>query len=187
MLKMAKTSFVVGLALLFLIPFPFSFAHMAGSFEKEMDGYLIDVGHDPNPISADESAYFSAGLLNSTTETPAQFDKVWLRLSIKGKVVYAGTHLPENGFASMSTVLPEGGAYTLSVRFYNGGQVKALAAADFPFTVDGAIGKGSMLNGKWGAAFLIAGMLIAGIIGYVIGSSAEARKRKSLNSKKKGR
>ncbi len=154
---------------------PFSFAHGEGGAEKEINGLIIDVGYDPNPLIAGKESSFSIGLANASTEMPVDVDKIWLRLSTPEQVVYAGTHLPENGFAPLSIVLPKAGEYTLSVRFYKDGEAKSLASADFSLQVKGT--SSSLALGAFGVIFFLLGILAAGIIGYIIWVAKHKRKK----------
>ncbi|HIJ18955.1 TPA: hypothetical protein HA372_04695 [Candidatus Woesearchaeota archaeon] len=170
-----------------LLALPLSSAHLGGGIDKEANGYTIDVGYDPDPLLAQHPAYLSIGLFNATTKEAAETDKMWMRLSTDQGVVYAGMYLPENGVAPMSLIFPRGGEYTLAVRFYDGDNPEAVAAADIPLTVNGAAAQGSMLTNAWGVLFMAAGVLVAGVIGYVAGVAASTGKRpgkeKLLNSK----
>jgi ABC-type cobalt transport system substrate-binding protein len=183
---MSKVSFfrifflllMVGMAVLSV---PLSPAHMAGGADKRVGDYLIDMGYDPNPLFSGYPATFSVGLINATLETPIDVEKVWVRISTPDRVVYAGTHLPENGFAPISLVIPEGSNYTMSVRFYEEGQARSLASADFPIDVKGAPSQGMV--GAYIGFFLLLGMIVAGVIGYIIGVARGSGK--ALNTKRK--
>jgi hypothetical protein len=160
-----------------------SLAHMSGGADKQVGDYLIDLGYDPNPLFAGYPSTFSIGLINATLMTPIEVEKIWVRISTPERVVYAGTHLPENGFAPFSLILPEGGNYTMSVRFYEEGQIKSVASADFSIDVKGAPSKGMV--GAYVGVFLVIGMIVAGIIGYIVGVARKTGK--TLNSKNEGK
>lgn len=186
-LRTLRTLLVIAVWAVVLPVLPFSSAHLEGGIDKEVDGYTIDIGYDPDPLFAGHPAYLSVGLFNATTKEAAKTDKMWMRLSTGQGVVYAGTYLPENGVAPMSLIFPRPGEYSLAVRFYDGNNPKAIAAADIPLTVNGAAARDSILSSARGVLFMVAGLLVAGVIGYVAGVAAATGtrpgKEKSLNSK----
>ena len=163
----------MALSVIFILCIPFSFAHLDGGFDQEVNGYLIDVGYDPNPIFADYPLMLSIGVLNATTQAPIEVSKVWVRLSTEEGVVYAATHLPEHGVAPLSMILPKAGEYTLSVRFYQGDGPKSIASADFPLTVNGGAGSSGAFGNSWAVLFLFSGMVVAGIVGFIFGKAVK--------------
>ena len=119
--------------------------------------------------------------MNASTQEPVDIDKIWVRLSTDVGVVYAGTHFAQNGIAPISLVLPRGGEYTLSVRFYLGDGPKAIASADFPIAVSSDDDSSKSSGNSRAVFFFFLGLVVVGIVGYILGKGAKTkRKNKKL-------
>jgi hypothetical protein len=162
-LKMMKVSSAVLMAVLFL---PLSFAHLAAGQDKEVEGYLIDMGHDPEFINANEPFTIALSISNATTQEQLNPRKVWLRVMKEEegvqKVWFAATFAPEARSVLTVMSLPDDGIYTLDVRFFGDGP-KAWAVAEFPLTIQVKKASGAVM--AWGLAAL--GIAVLMIIGYI--------------------
>lgn len=127
--KIALLSFFVVLLFFPLI----SMAHGDGSsYEKEIDGYLVDIGYSPENPYTNGSVSFDFGL--SKDETPADFSDLWVRISKDGHTIFAGgIHNSNFGGARLSVVFPEEGEYTVSARYQN--ENEEVVSAEFPLTI----------------------------------------------------
>ena len=157
----AHTISLIALGILVLIPLC-SFAHLEAGEDKEIDGYLIDMGHDPEHISAGEPFTLMLSISNATTEEQLSPRKVWVRIMKEGEVVFAGTFAPEARSVMTVMSLPDAGPYTIDARFF-GESPKAWAAAEFPLTIQ--VKKSSGMVMAW--SFVALGIAILSIIGYV--------------------
>jgi hypothetical protein len=155
----ARSGFLLAL---FLLSAPISLAHLATGMDKEVNGYLIDMGHDPESINAREPFTLMLTIANATTKEQLNPEKVWVRIVKGEQVVFAGTFAPEARTVSTMMSLPEGGIYTMDVRFF-GESPKAWAAVEFPLTVQ--VKKASGMAIAWVLAAL--GVAVFIIIGWV--------------------
>ena len=157
--------------ILMALALPSSLAHLAAGVDKEVDGYAIDMGHDPEVITAGEPFTLALGISNSTTEEQLNPKKVWVRIlrneGDKEIVVFAGTFAPEARSVSTLMSLPSPGTYTMDVRFFGEGP-KAWAVVDFPLTA--APKKASGMVMTWVIAALGIAILL---IGYYVWYTAK--------------
>ncbi len=154
------------IAAVLLLALPFSFAHLAAGQDKEVDGYLIDMGHDPEFINAGEPFTLALSISNATTQEQLNPRKVWLRIMKEEegvqKVWFAGTFSPEARSVTTLMSLPGDGVYTMDVRFFGEGP-KAWAVAEFPLTIQPKKASGMVM--AW--ALVALGVAILLIIVYV--------------------
>lgn len=94
-------------------------AHALGaSVEREVDGYLVDIGYDSDPIVAHSPVRFDFALYEATNKTIVPFDRLWLRLEKERKIIFAGgIARPQFGATGATVLMPEAGNYQLFVRF----------------------------------------------------------------------
>ena len=114
----------------------FASAHSTGqSFEKTVNGYVIDVGFDAVDLVAGEPVRFDAVLWSQDRSEMPDFTDVWVRLvPVESGIVFAGNiHRPVFGSTGMTYVFPKGGDYELTVRFQTDGE--QIAEASFPLSV----------------------------------------------------
>jgi hypothetical protein len=123
---------VIALAMVLSLPF-FVFGHGDGeSLEKEVDGYLIDIGYNTTEFIVGSSVVFEFDI--SKEEESVDFDDVWVRISEGNKTVFAsGIYNAEFGGARMTYSFPSEGAYEFSVRFQDGSE--SITEAVFPIEV----------------------------------------------------
>jgi hypothetical protein len=141
---------------------PSSFAHLAAGEDKVIGEYKVDMGYDPEFISAGESFTLSFIIMNATTQEQLNPRKVWVRILKDDKVAFAATFAPEARTVMTVMSLPENGVYTIDVRFFGEGP-QAIAIVEFPLTVQ--VKKASGMIMAWALAAL--GAAILAIIGYV--------------------
>jgi hypothetical protein len=152
--------------LIALLAVPFAFAHLAAGQDIEVDGFLIDMGHDPEFINAGEPFTLMMTISNATTQEQLDPRKVWIRIMKEEggieQVAFAGTFSPEARSVTTVMSLPKEGIYTMDVRFFGEGP-KAWAAAEFPLTIQMKKASGMLM--VWIIAGL--GMSVFLIIIYV--------------------
>lgn len=89
--------------------------------EKEIDGYLLDVGYSPTELTALSQSRFDFFLYEKATNTPKYFSDVWVRIEKDGALLFAGDlGKPKFGRTGMSYNFPEAGTYDIFTRFNNG-------------------------------------------------------------------
>jgi hypothetical protein len=148
------------LALAFLLAPVLAAAHQGGaSWEKEMDGYRIDVGYDPNAHVSGASDVFDFALFDAERLAPVPVDELWVRLVRDERTVLAtGLRSDPVVQSTLLYAFEKEGEYVLHVSFRRGGAT--LAEAAFPFTV--APGERSVrgygLYAAFGAALLLAAL-----------------------------
>lgn len=162
---MKKYHFSVFL-LFYFLSFIFGFnglAHGLGqSLEKEVNGYLVDIGYDAvDVIEANNAIRFDFNLWEKNRIDMANFDYIWVRISPSDRgISFAGfLYRPELLLTGMSYTFQNSGQYELTVRFLDK-EDKILAETSFPLEV-----RGGDLERK---ALLQA--LGSGIGGLIIGS-----------------
>lgn len=119
------------------LPFLYADAHSTGaSFEKEINGYLIDVGYDPITLAAQEQQRFDFGVSKKGSTEAIDFTDIWVRIAPKerGIIFASGLHKPDFGLPGMTFTFPRAGEYELTVRFQKNGEV--ITEASFPLTVE---------------------------------------------------
>jgi len=96
-----------------------SLAHLAGDIDKVVDGYLIDLGWDPDPLLAHRTANFSLNLVKPETQQVVEPEKVWVRISHSDAVIFSGTFAPAAGHVVFQTLLDKPDHYEIRARFEN--------------------------------------------------------------------
>jgi len=96
----------------------FSSAHLSGGEDKTINEVVVHFGYDPADPVSDESVGLSLSIENSTTEQTIRPSEVWVRVSNKKHILFAGTFAPQ----AFDTVLfsyrfPSGGTYDITARF----------------------------------------------------------------------
>ena len=111
------------------------YAHGEGaSFEVQSDGYLVDIGYDPETVEALSSVRYTFDLFSSETNEDAGFTDLWVRINQERKTLFAsGVNRPEFGVTGMVYTFPESGTYEVSVRFQRDGE--KLTEVTFPVEV----------------------------------------------------
>ncbi len=164
---MTKIFAIASLAFLGLaLPMRFTKAHQTGaSWEKEVDGYKVDVGYDPVNFVAGQSQRLDFNAYDVKVNIPVDFSDVWVRVSQGEQTVFAsGIHKPEFGATGMMFIFPKEGNYTLSARFEN--SEKTFVEASFPLTVAPAEMEKSV------ASLTSAPLVLSGLAGLFIGAGA---------------
>ena len=114
-------------------------AHTAGaSFETRQDGYVIDIGYEPEAPSAGDRIRFD---FSAYPEDPSMrgdeiYTDVWVRI-IDGeeRILYAGdVHDPVFGQAGFTILITKGGEYTVSARFQRDSEL--VVETSFPLVVN---------------------------------------------------
>lgn len=141
-------------------------AHGTGaSLEKEVDGYVVDVGYSPEAMFAGSPVRFDFNAYTKSDLQDVPFTDLWVKIYENQKIGFAGG-VPKArlGLTGITYAFPSEGEYTLAVRFQNGDQ--KITEAEFPVRVEPGVNAGSSTP-KWlipGAALLVgvaAGFLFA--------------------------
>ena len=112
---MRKFSYIVLFLICFSLATP-SYAHLAAGEDKEIAGYIVDFGYEPEQIEAGRASVMLFGIANASTEEAVETTGVWVRISSADKVLFAGT-IDAGETASMSYVFPASGTYEITARF----------------------------------------------------------------------
>jgi hypothetical protein len=119
-----------------LIPVSFAFAHGQGqSLEQQVGDYSVHVDYPgEGKMLSGQGSRFQFQLVDKKTTQPAQFTRVWVKVS-QGTQVLVSTDVPFPSFGLpwLTYSFPSGGDYQLTVRYYNNDQ--DLAEAIFPLSV----------------------------------------------------
>lgn len=112
-----------------------SFAHSSGaSFEKEVNGYLVDIGYDPAQFTALSPSSFDFDLIDTKSSERVDYTDVWVRINQGNQALLAtGVHKQNLGGATLLHTFAEPGNYELIVRYQNNGE--EIASATFPLEV----------------------------------------------------
>ncbi len=156
-----KALFTLSLMILFAAPF-FAYGHATGiSIEREVNGYLVDIGYDTDPIVEDEPVRFDFALYRADGSGSVPFTRVWVRFEKDKRTLYAtGVARPEFGATGALVTLPEAGEYTLSVRFEN--EEQTIVEMSTPFAVARNRAESTPVP-WWIAALALAGGLGVGV------------------------
>jgi hypothetical protein len=116
-------------------------AHGTGaSFERVVDGMLIDIGYSPEEITVATPVPFDFALVDAETDESVSYSDIWVRVYQDRNVFFASSiHKQRLGATTMLFQFPEPGTYTLSVRFQNDGI--ALAESSFEVPVVAGVGE----------------------------------------------
>ena len=146
----------------FIVPSA-GFAHSSGaSFEKEVNGYLIDIGYDPAQFTALSPSSFDFDLIDTKSSERVAFTDVWVRINQGNQALLAtGVHKQNLGGATLLHTFAEGGSYELIVRYQNDGE--EVVSATFPLEVlPSDEGADSSSTGPTGILLGVIAILIAG-------------------------
>lgn len=132
-------------------------AHSTGeSFEREINGFVIDIGYDPAIIRTGELQRFDFELLASDADqTPREYTHVWVRILEDKKTLLAtGIHRQRVGPTTLLYTFSAAGTYLLSVSYRDA--AGEIAAAEFPVVVKNSQNNGVSYNtiGAIGVIFL---------------------------------
>ena len=144
----------------------FASGHGLGqSFEKEVTGYVVDIGYDaPGAIISGQTIRFDFNLWSDKgKEEIADFSYVWVRIAPREGISFASfLHYPKPLLTGMSYTFQKSGQYELTARFLDKND-KALAEVSFPLIVERGEFERQLLLQGLGAGFggLALGFLIA--------------------------
>ena len=123
-----RITFILVISLL-LLPISSVFAHGGASltFSDVVDGYYLDVDYEAEAVQAGSTgARFTLGIFSDKEKTkPVDYTDLWVRIvqendSKNGKTIFAGpVYNPKFGGAGFLYMFPEGGKYTMYVRYNN--------------------------------------------------------------------
>lgn len=103
-----------------------------GEFKKEKDGYVADVGFDPQTFSKGNATAFN--FLVSRGKEKVDFTDVWVRITKGESTTYAsGVYNQEFGGASLLYTFEEEGDYVIHIRYE--AQGKTLLETEMPVTI----------------------------------------------------
>lgn len=153
-----------------LLPLQLSLAHGSGtSFEKEINGLLVDIGYEPEIAQAGEQVLFDFGLRSKTDDAETSFDSVWIRIEQGGRTLIAsGVAQPPLGPATLLVALPSASVESLTVytRFEKDG--KALAEASFSLPVLGSLQENTPAPFQDSLPLLL-GAILGVVVGFIFG------------------
>lgn len=141
------------------------FAHGFGkSLEAQVDGYLVDIGYDPENGTALQTHVYDISLLNSETKEAVEFTDVWVRIS-KDKKTYLATGISKAriGKTTLAYIYPDAGNYQMSVRFQNGKD--KIVETVFDLSVVENKDQSKTKIPSWG--FVLVGLFLGGIITFI--------------------
>ena len=110
-------------------------AHLEGGKDKEVDGFLVDLGWDPKVPQANQKTVFVVNLFNGTIDEVIEPTSVWIRISSSKDVVFAGTFKPDLGNIAFSFTFPETDVYEITTRFFDDEEI--MVETDFDINVEG--------------------------------------------------
>ena len=156
----------------FLFMFTFSFvgAHGEGqTFIIDIDGYQIDIDLDTQSPKSNQTIRFNFDIIDLEDKNlSTDFDYVWVRIQSGQKVVFAGgIGRPLFGPVGLTIVLPQSGAYILSVRFQNEGEKVVEGDVSFDIGASESVESDSFLGFLFTTQFFLGG-LIGLILGFII-------------------
>jgi hypothetical protein len=108
------------------------------SLEKQVNGYVMDVGYDAiDKIYTGDAIHFDFNLWKEDKIEMANFNHVWVRISPREEgIVFAGAlYRPEFLLTTMNYTFQKAGQYDLTARFIDKDD-KVLAEATFPLIVE---------------------------------------------------
>ncbi len=152
-------------ALLFTFVTANSYAHGTGAdLIKEINGYTIDIGYEPEIIYAGETVSFDFLLKKDTLKE--EFTDVWVRITQDSKSIFAtGIHNQDFGGTTLLYEFEKEGNYTLHVRYQKDGE--SITEAEFPIAVTPSDSQNES-NSPKPVIFIIVG-LVAFILGTALG------------------
>lgn len=175
MQRIFRCAVIVFIILEFFGAWDIASAHSIGqSLERTINGYRIDVGHDPQDFSAGKPIHFDFSLSHTTTALPSEvaFTNVWVRIAKGNSIFFAGwLHEPNFGLASMSYTFPEAGTYEFTVRYLKEEGSDNMPVVETTFALDvGGVADSLFQTSTflWG---LLSGLGVGFLLGVVIFSS----------------
>jgi hypothetical protein len=148
-------------------------AHGDGaSLEKDVDGYLVDVGYDPDTLVSQEVVVLDFSLIESESQTPVEFSDVWVKISSADEVVFATSiNKARIGLTTLTYAFPDEGEYVLSARYQSGNDT--LVETEFPLRVSASaevgedkIPESGNSSGNNSIVYLGAGTILGLIMGF---------------------
>lgn len=148
-------------------------AHGAGkTLTVDVDGYQIDIDLDTKSPKKNQTIRFDFALSDlGNSGFSTDFDYVWVRIQSGQKIIFAGgIGEPVFGPFGFSTVLPESGAYVISLRFQNGEEKVVSGTANFDVGEGVNKQKDSFLGFLFTTQFFLGGLLglILGFLGALM-------------------
>lgn len=139
-------------------------AHSEGaSFEQVVGDYLIDVGYDPEEITAGEPVRFDFELQDSSNEKETNFTNIWVRIEQGNKAFFAGSIARARfGLTGILYTFGEKGDYELFVRFEDDNG--AIVETFFPVTVKNGSEENEGSDGYTDIFLALLGGLALGIL-----------------------
>ena len=124
---------IILFALLFTFVTANSYAHGTGAdLIKEINGYTIDIGYEPEIIYAGETVSFDFLLKKDTLKE--EFTDVWVRITQDSKSIFAtGIHNQDFGGTTLLYEFEKEDNYTLHARYQKDGE--SITEAEFPISV----------------------------------------------------
>ncbi len=163
-IRTAGISILLGVAFFQFAPASVA-AHGAGASLERQDGaYLMDIGYEPEALTAGERVIFDFNLTDQAS-TSVEYDYVWVRIEADKRTFLAtGIKRADFGATSLLYLLPSdlSGEISLSVRYQKGEE--ALAKSDFALMVSPAAverTQGSSLT-----------LIATGLLGLIVGAGA---------------
>lgn len=144
-------------------------AHSNGSsFESIVGSYEIDVGYEPENITAGANARFDFSLRKESSGDEVNFDHVWIRITEGGRTLLAtGIRRQFMGPTILLYSFQKGGSYSLEVSYRN--QVgNEIAVAAFPIAVSDDSRGGSINDIFRLVLSLVGGLAFGGVIAALL-------------------
>lgn len=119
-MKIIKITVIIISAFLLLVNPVELFAHGSGaSLEKEVNGYFVDIGYEPEVITTSEPVVLDF-IIKSREDEEVPFTHVWLKVSSNDEIYFAsGIARAQFGKTTAMLRLPKAGEYKIEVRFSN--------------------------------------------------------------------
>lgn len=158
------------LTLALALPFA-SFGHGVGqTLEREVGGFLIDIGYDAPEITKGQEVLFNAALLKDAGTTRwsyAPYDEVWIQIGPDGgepmrAIIPVRTPSPVN----LKYVFTDAVEHHLSVRFLGDGKTLAETSFELPVSASATTGGGQDAKGLYLMLFGVFLLVIVGVVGY---------------------
>ncbi len=142
--------------------------------------YIVDVDYADTAIVADTFGRFDFNLFSDAERTkPVPYTDLWVRIEQKngesrGRTLYAGSVAKvQFGGTGFGMILPEGGQYTMSVRYNDASKDKwgeTVAEAEFPLTVLRSPDEDTFNFGMEFWVGLVAGLFVAmiGLLPFIL-------------------
>lgn len=145
---------------LVLFPLVLSAHGDGASFEKEVDGYVVDIGYSPEEPYVGGAVSFDFGLLKDGSGV--DFSDLWVRISKEEQTVFAGgIYNATFGGARLSATFPESGEYTVSARYQNEGE--EIVSAEFPLQVEPLADSDSNGFGLMQIMYIVLGVIVGAV------------------------